>query len=109
MTLNEQKKVLVKEVKQCRKRNDAVADTLASLTVEKDQLSTHVQEVENRCDLLVSSAKDQDFAHAQSIIALQDMYEGESGRFRLSFLRSYIFARFFKLLYPSAPCVNFHS
>lgn len=76
VTLNEQKKALIKEVKQCRKKIESMTETLGALTTEKDLRTERLLEVEAKCEDLSKIAKEQDFAHAQNILALQDMYEG---------------------------------
>jgi len=77
VTLNEQKKVLVKEVKQCRKKIESSTEMLSTLSTDKESQALQLLEAESRFQDMSKKSKEQDLSHAQSILALQDMYEGK--------------------------------
>jgi len=73
--LVEHKKVLVKEVKQNRKKLDSLSENLNLLTVQNKYLETEIQFLK---DQLQDSAKKlayQDQEHSKAILSLKDHYE----------------------------------
>jgi len=52
-TLTDQKKVLVKEVKQCRKKADSLTESLNAITTQKEEVEGKLSSSEKTCDELI--------------------------------------------------------
>ena len=80
-TLNEQKKLLVKEVKASRKRIEGLSEAASASQSERVSLSSRLETANAMSEELSLKLREQDVKHAQTCVALQSVYEGMKRRY----------------------------
>jgi len=80
VTLNDQKKILVKEVKQCRKKIDSLTADLSAAIAEKESSSSKHEALIQSFSQLQAKLAEQEQQHAVSILSLREAHEGRLSR-----------------------------
>ena len=73
--------MLIKEVKQSRKRIDTINESISSLTNEKDTLASKLSQLQKVYDDAVISSEQQNSRHLKEIESLRASYDGNSDAF----------------------------